>query len=38
VPEQELDLLEIAAVLAAELGASAAEVMGAELLDPYLLR
>ena len=33
VPKQKLDLLEIAAVLAAELGAGAAEVVGAEVLD-----
>ena len=38
VPEQELDLLEIAAVLAAELRASPTEVVGAEVLDPDLLR
>ena len=36
--EEKLDLLEIAAILAAELGASAAEVVGAEVLDPDLLR
>jgi len=38
VPEQEFDLLQIAATLAAELGAGAAEVMGAEVFDPDLLR
>jgi hypothetical protein len=38
VPEQELDLLQIPAILAAEFGASAAEVVGAEVLDPDLLR
>ena len=38
VPEQELDLLEIAARLAAELGAGAPEVMGAEVLDADLAR
>jgi hypothetical protein len=38
VAEQEFDLLQIAAVLAAELGAGAAEVVGAEVLDPDLLR
>jgi hypothetical protein len=37
VPEQELDLLEIAAVLPAELGAGAAEVVYAEVLDADLL-
>ena len=38
VPEQKLDLLQIPAILAAELGAGAAQVMGAEVLDPNLLR
>ena len=38
VAEQELDLLQIPAVLAAELGAGATEVVGAEVLDPDLLR
>jgi hypothetical protein len=38
VPEQKLDLLQIAAVLAAELGAGPAQVVGAEVLDPDLLR
>src|SRR5258708_4981155 len=37
VPEQELDLLEIAAVLPAELGAGAAEGVYAEVLDADLL-
>ncbi len=38
VPQQEFDLLEIPAVLAAELGAGATQVVGAEVLDPDLLR
>jgi hypothetical protein len=38
VPQQEFDLLQIPAVLAAQLGAGAAQVMGAEVLDPDLLR
>lgn len=38
MPQQELDLLQIAAVLAAELGAGTAQVVGAEVLDPDLLR
>jgi hypothetical protein len=38
VPEQELDLLQIPAILAAEFGASAAQVMSAEVLDSDLLR
>ena len=38
VPQQEFDLLQIAAVLPAQLGAGAAEVVGAEVLDPDLLR
>ncbi len=38
VPEQEFDLLQIPAVLPAELGAGAAQVVGAEVLDPDLLR
>jgi hypothetical protein len=38
VPQQKLNLLQIAAILAAELGAGAAEVVGAEVLDPDLLR
>jgi hypothetical protein len=37
MPQQKLDLLEIAAVLVAELGAGAAEVVGAEVFDPDLL-
>jgi hypothetical protein len=37
VSEQELDLLEIPAVLAAELGAGTAQVVGAEVFDPDLL-
>src|SRR3984957_16371789 len=37
VPQQEFDLLEIAAVLPAELGAGAAQVVGSEVLDPDLL-
>ena len=36
VPQEELDLLEIPAVLAAELGAGAAEVVGTEVFDPDL--
>jgi hypothetical protein len=36
VAEQELDLLQIAAILAAELGAGAADVVGAEAFDPNL--
>jgi len=32
VPEQEHDLLEVVAVLAAELGAGAAQIVGAEVL------
>jgi len=38
VPQQEFDLLQIAAVLPAELGAGATQVVGAEVLDPDLLR
>ena len=38
VPEQKLDLLEIAAALAAELGTGSAQVMRAEVLDSDLLR
>jgi hypothetical protein len=37
VAEQELDLLEIAAVLPAVLGAGTTQVVGAEVLDPDLL-
>jgi hypothetical protein len=36
--EEELDLLQIPTVLPAQLGAGTAEVMGAEVLDPDLLR
>jgi len=36
VPQQELDLLQIAAVLPAQLGAGAAEVVGAEVFDSDL--
>jgi hypothetical protein len=36
MPEQELDLLQIPAILAAELGAGAAQVVGAEVLVPDL--
>ncbi len=38
VPQQEFDLLQIPAVLPAQLGAGATEVVGAEVLDPDLLR
>ncbi len=38
VAEQELDLLQVPAVLPAELGAGAAQVVGAEVLDADLLR
>jgi hypothetical protein len=38
VAEQELDLLQIPAVLPAELGAGTAQVVGAEVLDPDLFR
>jgi len=38
VAEQELDLFQIPAILAAELGAGTAQVVGAEALDPDLLR
>ena len=38
MPEQEFDLLQISAVLPTQLGASAAEVMRPEVLDPDLLR
>jgi hypothetical protein len=37
VPEQELDLFQVAAAPATELGAGAAEVVGAEALDTDLL-
>jgi hypothetical protein len=36
--EQELDLLQIPAILPAQLGAGAAEVVGTEVLDPDLFR
>jgi hypothetical protein len=36
VTEQELDLLQIAAVLAAKLGAGSAQIVGPEPLDPDL--
>ena len=38
MPQQKLDLLEVSALFAAELRAGAAEVVGAEVLDPDLLR
>jgi hypothetical protein len=38
VAEQELDLLQIPAVLPAELGAGATQVLGAEVFDLDLLR
>jgi hypothetical protein len=38
MPKQEFDLLEIAAALPAQLGASATEIVGTETLDPNLLR
>jgi len=38
MPQQEFDLLQIPAILPAELGAGTAEVVGAEVLDPDLLR
>jgi hypothetical protein len=38
VPEQELDLLEIPAILPAQLDASPTEVVSAEVLDPDLFR
>jgi hypothetical protein len=38
VPQQKLDLFQIPAILAAELGAGAAEIVGAEVLDADLLR
>jgi hypothetical protein len=36
--EQEFDLLQISAILAAKLGAGAAEIVGAEAFDSNLLR
>ena len=38
VAQEELDLLEIPAVLASELGAGTSEVVGTEVLDPDLFR
>ena len=38
VPEQKLDLLQIPAILPAQLGAGATEVVGAEALEPDLFR
>ena len=38
VTEQKIDLLEIAAILSAELGTGSAEVVCAEVLDSNLLR
>jgi hypothetical protein len=38
MPEKELSLLEVAVVVAPELGTGAAEVVGAEVLDPNLPR
>jgi hypothetical protein len=38
MPEQELDLLEVTAVLPAKFGASTSEVVGAEVFDPDLFR
>jgi hypothetical protein len=38
VTKEELDLLQITAILPAQLGAGAAEVVGAEVFDPDLLR
>jgi hypothetical protein len=38
VSEQEFDLLQIPAILPAQFGASTAEVVGAEVLDPDLFR
>jgi hypothetical protein len=38
VTEQELDLLQIATALPAQLGAGTTQVMGTEVLDPDLLR
>jgi hypothetical protein len=38
VAQQEFDLLKIPAIVPAELRAGAAQVMGAEALDPDLLR
>ena len=38
VPEQKLDLFEIAATFTAQLGAGTAKIVSAEALDPNLLR
>ncbi len=38
MPQQKLDLFQIAAVLAAELSTGAAQIMGTEAFDPDLLR
>ena len=38
VPQEELDLLQIPAALAAQLGASPSQVVSPEALDPDLLR
>jgi hypothetical protein len=38
VTQQEFDLLEVTAALPAQFGAGAAKVVGAEVLDPDLLR
>jgi len=38
VAEQEFDLLQIPAILPAKFGAGAAQVVGAEVLDPDLFR
>jgi len=38
MPKEELDLLQIAAILPAQLGAGAAQIVGAEVFDPDLFR
>jgi len=38
VPQEELDLFEVATVLSTEFGAGMAEVVGAEVLDPDSFR
>jgi hypothetical protein len=38
VAEEELDLLQIPAILPAQLGASTTQIVGAEVFDPDLLR
>ena len=38
VPQQELDLFEIPAVLPTQLGAGTTQIVAAEVLDPDLLR